>query len=207
MNKKFISKITSGILLCTMVAYGAPVMAYTKDETVYSKLESDGGLYNTIVNNHIKNEEENKLIKDLTDLLNIKNTNGDESFNLDGNSLSWNSEGKDIYYQGESNKELPITCSVKYELDGLEITAKELAGKNGKVKITIEYTNKDAHEVKINGRNETLYTPFVAVCGTIVDNDKNKNIEITNGKIVDNGSKSVLMGMALPRNARKFKYI
>lgn len=206
MKKNFISKITSGILLCTMVAYGAPVMAYTKDETVYSKLESDGSAYNTIVNSHIKNEEENKLIKDLTDLLNIKNTNGDETFNVDGNNLSWNAEGKDIYYQGESKKELPVTCTVKYELDGTEITAKELAGKSGKVKITIKYTNKDAHEVKINGKNEILYTPFVAVCGAIVDNDKNKNIEITNGKIVNDGSKSVLMGMALPRNARKFKY-
>lgn len=206
MNRKLISKITSGILLCTMVAYGAPVMAYTKDETVYSKLESNGNSYNTIVNSHIKNEEENKLITDLTDLLNIKNTNGDETFNLEGNNLSWNAEGKDIYYQGESSKELPVNCTVKYELDGTEITAKELAGKSGKVKITIKYTNKDAHEVKINGRNETLYTPFVAVCGTIVDNDKNKNIEITNGKIVNDGSKSVLMGMALPRNAGKFKY-
>ena len=207
MNKKFISKITSGILLCTMVAYGAPVMAYTKDETVYSKLDSDGSSYNTIVNSHLKNNEENEVIKDLTDLLNIKNTNGDETFNLEGSTLLWNTEGKDIYYQGESSKELPVTCTVKYELDGTEISSKDLAGKNGKVKITIEYTNKDAHTININGRNETLYTPFVAVCGTIVDNDKNKNIEITNGKIVDDGSKSVLMGMALPRNARKFKYI
>lgn len=207
MNKKFISKIISGTLLCTIVTYGAPVMAYTKDETVYSKIEPDGSLYNTIVNNHIENYEENKLLKDLSDLLNIKNTNGDETFNLEGNSLLWNSEGKDIYYQGESNKELPITCRVKYELNETEISAKELAGKSGNVKITIKYTNKDSHKVNINGINETLYTPFVAICGTIVDNDKNKDIEIKNGKIVNDGSKSILMGMAMPRNARKFKYI
>lgn len=207
MNKKFISKIISGTLLCTIVTYGAPVMAYTKDETVYSKIEPDGNLYNTIVNNHIENYEENKLLKDLSDLLNIKNTNGDETFNLEGNSLLWNSEGKDIYYQGESNKELPITCRVKYELNETEISAKELAGKSGTVKITIKYTNKDSHKVNINGINETLYTPFVAICGTIVDNDKNKDIEIKNGKIVNDGSKSILMGMAMPRNARKFKYI
>ena len=53
MNKKVISKITSGVLLCTMLAYTTPVLAFTKDETVYSKIDSNGNNYNTIVNDHI----------------------------------------------------------------------------------------------------------------------------------------------------------
>lgn len=40
MNNKLILKMTSGALLCTMVAYTTPVFALTKDETVYSKLDS-----------------------------------------------------------------------------------------------------------------------------------------------------------------------
>ena len=44
MNKKVISKITSGVLLCTMLAYTTPVLAFTKDETVYSKIDSNGNL-------------------------------------------------------------------------------------------------------------------------------------------------------------------
>lgn len=198
MNKKVISKITSGVLLCTMLAYTTPVLAFTKDETVYSKIDSNGNNYNTIVNDHIINDEQEQLINDISDLLNIKNVNGDEEFSQDGNNLAWHAEESDIYYQGESQKELPIECNVKYELDGNEITASELVGKNGKVKITIEYINKDAHTVNINGKDQTLYTPFVVVCGTIIDNNNNRNIEITNGKTVDDGSKTTLIGISLP---------
>lgn len=198
MNEKVISKITSSVLLCTMFAYTTPVFAFTKDETVYSKIDSNGNNYNTIVNDHIINDEQEQLINDISDLLNIKNVNGDEEFSQDGNNLVWHAEESDIYYQGESQKELPIECNVKYELDGNEITASELAGKSGKVKITIEYINKDAHTVNINGKNQTLYTPFVVVCGTIIDNNNNRNIEITNGKTVDDGSKTTVIGISLP---------
>ena len=198
MNKKVISKITSGVLLCTMFAYTTPVFAFTKDETVYSKIDSNGNNYNTIVNDHIINDEQEQLINDISDLLNIKNVNGDEEFSQDGNNLAWHAEESDIYYQGESQKELPIECNVKYELDGNEITASELVGKNGKVKITIEYINKDEHTVNINGKDQTLYTPFIVVCGTIIDNNNNRNIEITNGKTVDDGSKTTVIGISLP---------
>lgn len=198
MNHKIISKITAGALLCSVFAYTTPVMAYVKEETVYSKLDASGGKYQTIVNNHIKNTEEENVIKDISDLLNIKNVNGDEEFTQEENNLIWKAEGKDIYYQGDSQKELPIECKITYELDGKEITAKDLAGKSGKVKIKIEYSNKDEHIVKINGKNQKLYTPFVVVCGTILDNTKNKNIEITNGKAIDDGSKTMVMGISIP---------
>lgn len=194
MNKKIIS----GALLCTMLAYTTPVLAFTKDETVYSKTDVNGNAYSTIVSDHITNENQDKMINDISDLLNIKNVNGDEKLNQDGNNLVWNADGSDIYYQGESQKDLPIECNIKYELDGKEITAQELAGKFGKVKITIEYKNKDAHTVNINGRNETLYTPFVVVCGTILDNEHHRNIEITNGKVIDDGSKTTVLGISLP---------
>lgn len=194
MNKKIIS----GALLCTMLAYTTPVLAFTKDETVYSKTDANGNTYSTIVSDHITNENQEKMINDISDLLNIKNVNGDEEYSQDGNNLVWNADGSDIYYQGESQKDLPIECNIKYELDGKEITAQELAGKSGKVKITIEYKNKDAHTVKINGKDETLYTPFVVVCGTILDNEHHRNIEITNGKVIDDGSKTTVLGISLP---------
>lgn len=195
---KFILKATSGMLLCTMFLYTTPVFAFTKEETVYSKLDLTGSSYNVIVNNHLKNDSSDKLINDLSDLINIENVNGDEKFEQNGNSLVWSANGSDIYYQGESQKELPIECSVKYELDGTSISAKDLVGKSGKVKITIEYKNKDEHIVNINGKSEKLYTPFVAVCGTIVDNKNNRNIAITNGKVIDDGTKTFVVGMCFP---------
>lgn len=198
MNKKVISKITSGVLLCTMLAYTTPVLAYTKDETVYSKQQANGTNYNTIVSTHIENSENAELIKDMTDLLNIQNTNGEETFTQEGNNITWQAAGNDIYYKGETTKDLPIECNIKYELDGNEIQASEIAGKSGKVKITIQYTNKEEHTVKINEKNEIIYTPFIVIAGTIIDNEKNTNITVTNGKIINDGTKTMVIGIALP---------
>lgn len=41
-KSKIISKAVSGVLLCTMVAYTSPILAYTKEETVYSKVDTSG---------------------------------------------------------------------------------------------------------------------------------------------------------------------
>ena len=197
-NNKVISKVISGTLLCSMVGYTLPVFAYTKDETVYSKLDSDGNNYKTIVSTHIKNTENADLINDLSDLLNVKNTSGDETYTQDGNKFVWNANKNDIYYQGESSKELPIECKVKYELDGKELSANEIAGKSGKVKITLQYTNKEERTVDINGKKVKMYVPFVVVAGTIIENENAKNIEVSSGKVVDDGSKTVVVGMAMP---------
>lgn len=198
MKEKSILKLTSGILLCTMLTYSLPVFAYTKDETVYTKLDNSGKSYTTLVNSHLKNSSSRRLINDLSDLTNIKNVNGDETFTQNENSLVWNAEGSDIYYQGDSSKELPIECNVKYELDGQEISAKDLSGKSGNVKIIIEYKNKDEHICNINGKDEKLYTPFVVVCGTILDNTIHKNVTVSNGKVIDDGNKTFVLGMAMP---------
>lgn len=197
-NNKVISKVISGTLLCSMVGYTLPVFAYTKDETVYSKLDSDGNNYKTIVSTHIKNTENADLINDLSDLLNVKNTSGDEIYTQDGNKFVWNANKNDIYYQGESSKELPIECKVKYELDGKELSANEIAGKSGKVKITLQYTNKEERTVDVNGKKVKMYVPFVVVAGTIIENENAKNIEVSSGKVVDDGSKTVVVGMAMP---------
>ena len=181
-----------------MVGYTLPVFAYTKDETVYSKLDSEGNNYKTIVSTHIKNTENADLINDLSDLLNIKNTSGDETYTQDGNKFVWNANKNDIYYQGESSKELPIECSVKYELDGKELSASEIAGKSGKVKITLQYTNKEERTVDVNGKKVKMYVPFVVVAGTIIENENARNIEVSSGKVVDDGSKTVVVGMAMP---------
>ena len=130
--------------------------------------------------------------------MNVKNTSGDETFTQDGSTFTWNANKNDIYYQGESQKDLPIECKVKYELDGKELSANEIAGKSGKVKITLQYTNKEERTVTVNGKKVKMYVPFVVVAGTIVKNENNQNITISNGKVIDDGTKTTVIGMAMP---------
>ena len=194
-NKKMIS----GLLLFTITSYMTiPVFAASKSETVYSNLDSNGKAYKTIVSTQLTNEDKSDEITDISNLLNIENTNGDETFKKEGNQIVWDSNGNNIYYKGESDKQLPVECKITYELNGEEISEEELKGKSGNVKIKINYTNNEKHIVSINGKQVTMYTPFIIVAGTKIDNAKNKNIQITNGKIVDNGESTLAVGIAMP---------
>lgn len=198
-NKKIMSKvIASSLVLALGTINVVPVFAYSKDETVYTKANANGSSYQTIVSEHLKNSDNAELLKDMSTLLNIKNTNGDEEASQNGTSLEWKTSGNDIYYQGNTDKELPLDCTIKYELNGEEIAPNDLIGKSGNVKITIEYTNREERFVNINGKNEKMYVPFVVMAGTMLDNTKMKNIEVTNGKVLDNGQKTVVVGLACP---------
>ena len=194
-NKKMIS----GLLLFTITSYMTiPVFATSKSETVYSNLDSNGKAYKTIVSTQLTNEDKLNEITDISNLLNIENTNGDETFKKEGNQVIWDSNGNNIYYKGESDKQLPVECKITYELNGEEISAEELKGKSGNVKIKINYTNNEKHIVSVNGKQVTMYTPFIIVAGTKINNAKNKNVQITNGKIVDNGESTLAVGIAMP---------
>ena len=125
-NKKMIS----GLLLFTITSYMTiPVFAASKSETVYSNLDSNGKAYKTIVSTQLTNEDKSDEITDISNLLNIENTNGDETFKKEGNQIVWDSNGNNIYYKGESDKQLPVECKITYELNGEEISAEELKGK------------------------------------------------------------------------------
>ena len=199
MMKKMGTKLISSTLLFSMLAYSAaPVLAYTKEESVYSKLDNNGIAYQTIVSNHLKNTEKSELLKDISDLMNIENVSGNQEYEEDNGRLIWKAEGEDIYYQGNSKKELPIECKISYKLDGQEISKEDIIGKSGFAKVIFEFTNKEQRKATINGKEETMYVPFIVGIGTVIDNENNKNIEISSGKVIDNGNKTFAFGVALP---------
>ncbi len=186
---KKINKIISGMLISSMLIAPVSTFALTKDEVVYTNLGLDGKVEKTVVNNHIFNLDKGE-VNDDTELKKLLNINGTEKFSKDGNLLTWNSTGKDIFYQGSSDKELPITVDVKYYLNGKEMSAKKMAGKKGEVKIRLSFKNN----IYSNG----LYTPFVVTMGTTLSNKENTNIEISNGKVVSTGKKSMAVALASP---------
>ena len=184
--------LLTGAILTTTI----PVNALEKNETVYSKLNNDGSVKSTVVSEYLKNSDE--TINDVTNLTNILNINGNEKFKIDGTNITWDAKGKDIYYQGETEAELPVNLQISYKLDGKDIKLEDLLGQKGKVTITLKYTNKEKHSVLVNGSYQTLYTPFIVTLGTIIPNAKNSNIEVTNGKVVSNGKSSVVVAVASP---------
>lgn len=53
-----------------------------------------------------------------------------------------------MYYEGTGTKQLPVSVKLRYELDGQEMSAKDMEGKSGHLKLTISFTNNYS-EVKI----------------------------------------------------------
>ena len=197
--KNLIKKITATTLVIGQrFLASSNILAVTKEETVYSKLDTNGKSYQTVVSDHIKNTEYLEEIKDLSNLLEIENLSEDNTYTQNGNVIVWNAKGKDIYYNGKFEKELPIEVKMTYTLDGKEISPEELSGKSGKLNIKIEYTNKAKHYVEIDGQYVEMYTPFVIFAGTYFKNETVQNVKVTTGKAVDDGSKTIVIGMALP---------
>ena len=123
-----------------------------REETVYVVADAAGKTKEVIVSEWLKNPERKDVLEDATDLKDIKNVKGDETFSqgADG-TLTWQAEGKDIYYQGTTDKELPVEVNISYRLDGKEMEPQELAGKSGKVVIRMEYTNRETVQAVMNG--------------------------------------------------------
>ena len=171
----------------------------SKDETVYVIAGADGSVKKVIVSDWIKNALKDATIEDSTALTDVVNVKGDESYTLGGgNSRVWDAEGNDIYYQGNIDKELPVTLKISYTLDGKSVTPEEIAGKSGKVTIRFDYENKQYETVKIGGKDEKIYVPFAMLTGLILDNDVFTNIEVSNGKLINDGSRTIVAGLAFP---------
>lgn len=171
----------------------------TKDETVYVLANSDGTVKKVIVSDWIKNAKADNEIVDDTKLNDIKNVKGNESYSINSDHMKvWDAEGNDIYYQGSTAKALPVDINVTYKLDGKAMSAKEIAGKSGKVTIRFDYKNNQYEMVEIDGKDEKIYVPFAMLTGVELDDDRFSNVEVTNGKVVNDGTRTVVAGLAFP---------
>lgn len=188
---KNLNKVISGVLISSLLFTPVSTLALTKEETVYTNLNYDGTVEKTIVNNHISDLDKGKVTDD-TELKKLLNINGKETYTENNGIITWNAKGKDIYYQGTTDKELPITVDAKYYLDGKEIKVKKLVGKKGKVTIKLSLKN-NAYDTRTG-----LYIPFVVTVGTSLSNKTNSNITITNGKVTSTGNKSMVVALAAP---------
>lgn len=183
--------INKKMAICMLVlSMYTPVSALSKTETVYSKLNYNGEVTDTIVNELLVNDKELDTINDYSNLTNVINISDDNEFTNNNNKLTFNAMGKNVMYQGKSVKKLPITTIVTYKLNGKSIKLDDLLGKSGNVTINIKYINNEKHG--------NLYTPFVITTTTMIDSNNNSNITINNGKTIENGSKNLVVGISAP---------
>jgi X-X-X-Leu-X-X-Gly heptad repeat protein len=125
---------------------------YKKDQTIYVVLNSDGTVDQTIVMNRLFDYVGDELI-DTGDYKNIKAISQNIKPVVTDHEITWNltANEKDFYYEGEVTSELPITVSLKYFLNGEELTAKQIAGTTGQLRININVKqNKNVDRMHSN---------------------------------------------------------
>lgn len=169
-----------------------------KDESVYVNADASGKVKKTTVTEWLKNTEKGS-VDDETVLEDVENVKGNEKYKEGSDdSIVWESKGKDIYYQGTTDEELPVNMSITYKLDGKEISPKDLAGKSGKLEMTINYENKSKQNVDVDGQQTEMYTPFTLATAMMLPTDEYTNVTIDNGKIVSDGDKNIVVGVVFP---------
>lgn len=176
------------------LAYSSGKAATQKSETVYVFQKADGSVKNQTVSNSLTNGNGAQLLQDQTDLTDIENVEGDQEFTQSSEGTVWDAKGGDISYRGTTTKEAPVDIKVSYQLDGKDVSPDEISGKTGHVKIHIAYTNNSRQTVD----GQTVYTPFLAMTGLILDNDNFTNVTTDNAKVIDDGDRHLIAGYAMP---------
>lgn len=219
MNLKHILKVTGSVALSAVMATASiPATIYAeentsktnessdkqtasstkKTETVYAVLNGDGSLSDIVVSGWLHNDSGIKNLKEKLNLTDVKNVKTDEVPEDNNGEYTWNSDSNDIYYLGNSTEQLPVTMQITYELDGQQLSQKELKGKSGHLKINIHLTNVNSETKTINGKKVIIHPFFVAGGMLSLNNDHYSNTTCDQGKIVTDGSKQMLVFAAVP---------
>lgn len=169
-----------------------------KEETVYVNLDSDGTVDDVTVSNWLKNVTGTGDVQDVSNLKDIKNVKGDETFTQNGDKLTWKANDADIYYQGTTDEKPPVNVKISYQLDGKDIKAEDLAGKSGKLKMTIQYENNSTFEDEVDGKNVKMNTPFLMASAVILPVDTFSEVTVSQGKLVSEGSNQILVAYGMP---------
>ncbi|MBQ5545590.1 MAG: hypothetical protein IIU00_07895 [Clostridia bacterium] len=160
-----------------------------KDETVYVIADASGNPQKVVVSDWLKNEQNQAGIATVSD----EDADGGYSIDSD-NAYSWDTQSGEL----DQASDLPVSVKLSYLLDGKEMTAEQIAGKSGKATIRFDYTNNRKQVVSIDGKDADIYVPFTVITGAVLDDSVFSNIEVSNGKIINDGTRSIVIGFALP---------
>ncbi|MCR5373809.1 MAG: hypothetical protein K6E39_00380 [Lachnospiraceae bacterium] len=161
------------------------------------------GAYAAGTKNGVNASKENNNIIDSMKLTDSSDTDIETVYvltNADGNAdnlVVSSTKREDLDYETDTTK-LPVIMKVTYTLDGKDVSAEDIKGVTGHVVIRFDYINNTSEKVNINGFEEDIHVPFVAVTGVLLENAHFTNINVTGGKLLDDGDRTAVMGITFP---------
>ena len=182
MSKKIIAILTALVMVlgCT----GA-LAENTKHERVYVVAGTDGTVKSITDSIRLENAEALDELADRTLLTDIQNMNGNETFTLEGETLTWKADGKNVIYQGTSDKAPAVLPVVTLTLDGEEISAADLKEKTGEAVLTVTYRTEGQ-------------APVLALSALPLPENGITDLKAENAAVLTEADRSVLVGWAVP---------
>ena len=202
-TRNFLRRAGSAALALTLTvslcqpAFAATKAPFSKDETVYAVMAADGSVTKTTVSEHLYNADGLAGVEDKSTLKNIVNTESFAEYTRNGDTLVWNTDDTDVYYKGDTDRQLPISAKVTYTLDGRTAPLSELLGQSGHLVLTIDLTNNETGKVTVNGKERTIVTPLVTAVGVVLGDDAS-NVNAVNGLLESAAKSSVAAFVTLP---------
>jgi len=190
-----------------------------KNETVYVSLDHHGWVNDQRIVNRIYGavDEEALYIIDYGKYKSVENLKGTEEPFIKEEYLLWKMDllqDEDIYYEGLIDRDLPVSFSITYYLDGKETAPDRLAGKSGKLEIVIEASNNLEKEVEISypsyqcltiTEQEDLKVPLLIQGSMEVDLNRFSEVESEEAMTVVVGQNKQLSFIAIPNPDSEIK--
>ena len=179
-------KIVALLLTAVMVLGCMPGLAEnTKHERVYVVATADGTIKSITDSVRLENADGLDEIMDQTILSDIQNVAGKETFTLDEKTLTWKANGKDIVYQGTSDKTPVLLPVVTLTLDGADASFADLKNKTGDAVLTVTYQQQAA-------------LPILAVTVLPLPQEGITDLKLENAAILSEMGRQALVGWAVP---------
>ena len=182
MSKKIIAMLTALVMVldCT----GA-LAENTKHERVYVVAGADGTVTSITDSIRLENADGLDELADRTMLNGIQNVGGNEAFTLEGETLTWKADGKNVIYQGTSDKAPAVLPVVTLTLDGEEISASDLKEKTGEAVLTVTYRTEGQ-------------APALVLSVLPLPEEGISDLKAENAAVLTEAERSVLVGWAVP---------
>ena len=179
-------KIVALLLTAVMALGCVPGLAEnTKHERVYVVTAADGTIKSITDSVRLENADGLDEIADQTILTDIQNVGGKETFILDGETLTWKANGKDIAYQGTSDKTPALLPMVTLTLDGADVSFADLKDKTGDAVLTVTYQQQAA-------------MPILAVTVLPLPEEGITDLRLENAAVLSEMGRQALVGWAVP---------
>lgn len=190
----------AGVLAAVIFSIGALAEGeggLRREETVYVELNEYGDPNSMVSSVYLSNGDKLSRVTDYTSLTEIRNVMGGAVPEINGQAVTFQADGEDVCYQGVTDKALPFSIKVSYAINGRPVTASELTGASGRVKISVKTANRLRSDVEVDGETAGLYTPFTIVCFASL-NEKFSNIRCENAKQTQQAGQASVAGVMFP---------